>query len=70
MRSEIPVLELIIDHLDRQVELRPDQDFLVHDDTRISYAATKAAVDQTAKALIANGVGRGDRVAFMASPAA
>ncbi len=49
MRSDIPILDLISDHLDRQVELRPDQDFLVHYDTRLSYAATKAAVDLTAK---------------------
>ena len=68
MRSEIPVLTLIVDHLDRQVELRPDQDFLVHGDTRLSYSATKDAVDRTAKALIASGVGRGDRVAFMGTP--
>ncbi|MCP4222755.1 MAG: acyl--CoA ligase [Actinomycetia bacterium] len=68
MKSDIPVLNLISDHLDRQVELRPDQDFLVQDDTRLSYAATKVAVDLMAKALMATGVERGDRVALIANP--
>lgn len=68
MRSDIPVLTLIYDHLARQVELRPDQDFLVHDATRLSYSATKDLVDRTAKALVADGIEHGDRVAFMGNP--
>jgi len=68
MNSDIPILELISDHLDRQVERRPDQDFLVLDDTRLSYAETKVAVDRTARALMGSGVQRGDRIAFMGDP--
>ncbi len=63
-----PVLELITDHLDRQAAERPDQDFLVLDDHRLSYQETKEQVDQTARALIAAGVGIGDRVAMLSAP--
>lgn len=68
MKTEIPILTQLGDHLDRQVELRPDQEFLVHNDTRLTYAATKEQVDLTSKALMAHGVERGDRVAFMGNP--
>jgi len=68
MKSDIPILVLISDHLDRQVELRPDQEFLVQGDVRLTYAQSKVAVDALAKALIANGVEPGDRFAFMGNP--
>jgi acyl-CoA synthetase (AMP-forming)/AMP-acid ligase II len=63
-----PLLNLITDHLDRQAADRADQDFLVLDDRRLTYAQTKALVDQAARALIAAGVGKRDRVAMMSGP--
>ncbi len=66
--TEIPILNLITDHLDRQVDERPDQDFLVLGDTRLTYRATKALVDDTARALMASGVEVGDRVAMLSAP--
>lgn len=66
--TELPMLRLITDHLDRQASDRPDQDFLVHGDARLTYAETKALVDRTAKALLAAGVERGDRVAMLSTP--
>lgn len=68
LKSDIPVLVRISDHLDRQVKLRPHQDFLVQDATRLTYAQTKVAVDALAKDLMASGIGPGDRVAFMGNP--
>jgi fatty-acyl-CoA synthase len=65
---QIPVLRLITDHLDRQVELRPEQDFLVLDDTRLTYAETKMLVDRAARALLAAGVAPGDRIAMLSAP--
>ncbi len=53
--TELPILRLITDHLDRQVDERPDQDFLVLGETRITYAQAKTLVDRTAKALLAAG---------------
>lgn len=66
--TELPILRLITDHLDRQADERPDQDFLVQGDTRLTYAQTKALVDRTAKALLAAGIERGDRVAMLSTP--
>lgn len=64
----IPVPALIGDHVERWAEERPDQPFLVQDDTVLTYAEVKRLVDRTAKALMASGVERGDRVALMANP--
>ena len=66
--ADLPMLRLITDHLDRQAMDRPDQDFLVHGDARLTYAQTQALVDRTAKALLAAGVERGDRVAMLSTP--
>ena len=66
--TDLPVLKLISDHLDRQASDRPDQDFLVLDDERLTYAQTKTRVDETARALIAAGVEAGDRVALLSGP--
>lgn len=66
--ATLPVLGLITDHLDRQARDRPDQDFLVFDDTRLTYAETKDLVDRAARALLAAGVGRGGRVAMLGAP--
>ena len=66
--TDLPILRLITDHLDRQVADRPDQDFLVLGEVRHTYAEAKALVDRTAKALIAAGIERGDRVAMLSTP--
>jgi len=64
----IPVMKLIADHLVRQATDRPDHDFLVFGDVRLTYAATNELVDRVARALMAAGVSRGDRVAMMGNP--
>ena len=66
--TALPVRRLITDHLDHRAEERPDQDFLVLDDTRLTYAETRALVDRTARALVAAGVEKGDRIAMLSSP--
>ncbi len=68
METTLPLLDLITDHLDRQAEERPDQEFLVLNDMRLTYAETRYLVDRTAKALISAGVAKGDRVAMMSTP--
>ena len=64
----LPVLDLITDHLDRQAKLLPDQDFIVFEDSALSFAQTKELVDQAARALLATGVQKQDRVAMMSNP--
>jgi len=54
--NTLPVLNLISDHLDRQAERRPHRDFLVFNDTRLTYSETRKLVDRTARALMAAGV--------------
>ncbi len=66
--TDLPVLKLISDHLDRQANDRPDQDFLVLDDERLSYGQTKTRVDEVARALVAAGVKAGDRVGLLSGP--
>lgn len=68
MKTELPILTLISDYLDLHAEGRPNQDFIVLDDQRLTYSDTKSAVDNMAKGLLAAGVARGDRVAFMGNP--
>ncbi|MCP4961290.1 MAG: acyl--CoA ligase [Actinomycetia bacterium] len=58
----------ITDPLDRWAVERPDQAALVFGDRGTDYATLKSEVDQLAKALIAAGVARGDRVAMLSSP--
>jgi acyl-CoA synthetase (AMP-forming)/AMP-acid ligase II len=66
--TTIPTLRLITDHLDRRALERPEQDLLVFGATRITYAETRELVDRTARALIAAGVGKGDRIAMLSGP--
>lgn len=68
MKTELPILSLISDYLDVHAEGRSDQDFIVLDDRRLTYNQTKTAVDAMAKGLLASGVSRGDRVAFLGNP--
>ena len=67
-KTKLPVLNLISDHLDRQAELQPNRDFLILDDARFTYSETRELVNLTARALIAAGIGKQDRVAMMSDP--
>ncbi|MDC0663668.1 AMP-binding protein [Marinobacter sp. SS21] len=63
--SETPLLGMTIgEAFDRTVSRVPDSDALIvhHQDLRYSYRELQAAVDQAAKALMALGVEKGDRV--------
>ncbi|MDX1755432.1 MAG: AMP-binding protein [Marinobacter sp.] len=63
--SETPLLGMTIgEAFDQTVERVPDSDALIvhHQDLRYSYHELQAAVDQCAKALMALGVAKGDRV--------
>jgi len=68
LATELPVMGLIGDHLRRQAGERPDQDFLVLGDIRLSYSRTRDLVDRTARALMAAGIRPGDRVAMLSNP--
>ena len=67
-KTTLPVLNLISDHLDRQTELQPNRDFLILDDIRLTYTETRDLVDKTARALMAAGIEKQDRVAMMSDP--
>ena len=56
MNTNLPVLNLISDHLDRQTELQPNREFLILDDIRLTYAETQKLVNLTARALMAAGI--------------
>jgi len=51
--------------LDEMAATRPHADAVVFRDRRLTYAALRARVDEFARALLAVGVGRGDRVAVL-----
>ncbi len=68
LAGELPVLRLIGDHLRRWADERPDHEFLVFDDSRLTYSDTRELVDLTARALMAAGVEPGDRVAMISNP--
>ena len=68
MDREVPIPALIGDHVDRWAAERPDQPAMVQDDTVLTYRETQELVDRIAKAMLAAGVQRGDRVALMANP--
>jgi fatty-acyl-CoA synthase len=58
----------ITDYLGRWAKAAPDREAAVLDDVRISYAELERRVDRVARALIAVGVKRGDRVATLSTP--
>ena len=60
---EVPLL--VNDFLRRAVKLYPTQEAVVDGDLRLTYAQFGARVNQLANALIALGVGKGDRVAIL-----
>jgi fatty-acyl-CoA synthase len=51
--------------LDEQATARPDAEAVVFRDQRLTYAGLRARVDELARALLASGVTRGDRVAVL-----
>jgi acyl-CoA synthetase (AMP-forming)/AMP-acid ligase II len=68
MTEALPALARISDYVAWYAARTPDVDALVLGEKRISYAALNAAIDQLAKALLAAGVVKGDRVATLQSP--
>jgi len=67
--SDVPLLgDTIGDNLDRTVAAHPDREALVEVPTgrRWTYAQLRAAVDQLALGLVADGVAKGDRVGIWA----
>ncbi|MFQ5939625.1 MAG: class I adenylate-forming enzyme family protein [Alphaproteobacteria bacterium] len=64
----IPELERISDYPRHYAQLLPEREALVLGDWRLSYRAFADAVDRCAKALLASGVGKGDRVAMLSTP--
>ncbi|MDP6977011.1 MAG: AMP-binding protein [Myxococcota bacterium] len=66
--STVPDLPRISDYLDHWARVKPEQDALVLGATRWTYRDLASQVDRLSKALLANGVGRGDRVAVMGTP--
>ncbi|MEI9995595.1 MAG: class I adenylate-forming enzyme family protein [Rhizomicrobium sp.] len=63
-----PVLPRISDYAAWQARHQPDADALVLGARRITYAELDIAVDRTARALLAAGVKKGDRVATLQNP--
>lgn len=63
-----PLLPRIADYVGWQARYRPDVPALVLDDLVIDYAALAEAVDALARALLAAGVRKGDRVASLYPP--
>lgn len=63
-----PILPRISDYVALYAELTPHADAMVLDRERITYREFSARVDALAKALMAAGVNKGDRVATLATP--
>jgi acyl-CoA synthetase (AMP-forming)/AMP-acid ligase II len=64
----VPTLKLIADYVDYYAETAPQSDAAVIDGRAVSYPALKASVDRCVRALMANGVQRGDRIATLSPP--
>lgn len=63
-----PLLPRISDYATWQAEQRPDAVAMKRDDTSISYATLAEQIDRLARALLAAGVRKGDRVATLQPP--
>lgn len=63
-----PELARISDYPAYYARRTPEAEAAVAGDTRLSYAALDAAVTRCARALLAAGIGRGDRVAMLTTP--
>ncbi len=68
MSNHIPRLELITDYLDYHGENSPAAPAVSHDGRTLSYGELKQRVDELARALLAAGIQRGDRVATLSPP--
>jgi acyl-CoA synthetase (AMP-forming)/AMP-acid ligase II len=66
--DDIPRLEAVSDYLRHYAQATPDAEALKGGGRRYTYAQLNAAVDRAARALVAAGVGRGDRVATLSTP--
>ncbi|MCB2114509.1 MAG: AMP-binding protein [Parvularculaceae bacterium] len=64
-----PVLARISDYVGWHAERTPDAEAMILNDARINYARFHAEVESLAKALIAAGVSKGDRIAALSPPA-
>ena len=63
-----PTFPRISDYVAHYAEHTPDAEAMVLDDERISYRVFNDRIDALARALIAAGVERGDRVATLSTP--
>lgn len=63
-----PLFERIHDYVTHYAAARPDQEALVMDPLRLTYRDVADQVDRFARALLAHGVRKGDRIAMMATP--
>ena len=68
MGSEIPVLPRISDYSHWHAQRTPGADALVLGRRRISYAELAERVDTLARALLASGIAKGDRIATLQTP--
>lgn len=66
--QQIPKLETISRYVYYHAEHQPDAEALVWGSVRIDYLTLSQRVEITSRALIAAGLKRGDRVAFLGSP--
>ena len=68
-----PVLDRIDSYLDHWAAIQPDSEFLIDGGPaitgrRLTWAQTRVEVDSVARALMAAGLERGDRVAYLSDP--
>lgn len=64
----LKVEKKVSDYLYRHAELKPFAEAVVFDSTRLNYAELANKVLQCAKALVASGIKKGDRVAVLSTP--
>lgn len=67
-QQDTPLLPRISDYIYHYARLKPDTEALVLGERRVSYKQCAASVDRIAKALLASGVRKGDRVATLCTP--
>lgn len=66
--DDIPLLSAVSDYVAHYAAVTPEAEALKGAGRAYSYAELSAEVDRTARALLAAGVGRGDRVATLSPP--
>ncbi len=66
----IAVLPRLPDYVARYAQATPDSVAVVSGEQRLSYAELETSVDRWSRALLAAGVGKGDRVAMLSTPRA